>query len=122
MAFPQPTYAQYQGWGGKLGEEAFGASLAAATALVRHIVGFNEVDTDVREQAAIRAVCAAVDVDAAYGATGGIGESGGGFSIGSFRMDGGSDAAAGRSAYMADLYAAVERELSGTGLLFQGVG
>ena len=122
MDFPQPTYAQYQGWGGKLGEEAFGASLAAATALVRHIVGFNAVDTDEREQSARNAVCAAIDVDSAYGATGGIGESSGGFTIGSFRMDAGASDGAGRSAYMADAYAAVQRELSGTGLLYQGVG
>lgn len=121
MALPEVTYADYASWGGTLDEDAFSASLAHARARVRELVWLNDVDTDERGAAFKAAVCAAVDVDAAYGSTGGVGESGGGFSIGSFSMSAASGADARESSYDRDMARAIRAELSGTGLLYQGV-
>lgn len=71
------------------------------------------------EDAYVRAVCAAVDVDAAYGCSGGIGEGLASVSIGSFSASlGAGDAAGG---YDTDMTRAIRRELSGSGLLYQGI-
>lgn len=120
MALPEVTYSDYQAWGGQLEEAAFTASLPAGRAAVRRIIGFNVPDGDAQEAAYRAAVCAAADVDAAYGATGGIGEASGGFSIGSFSMAGASSAD-GAGGYDSDMERAIYGELSGTGLLYQGV-
>ncbi|MBQ9043842.1 MAG: hypothetical protein IJ111_13635 [Eggerthellaceae bacterium] len=121
MALPEVTYADYETWGGTRSEDAFEASIGHARARVREYVWLNEVDTDERAAAFKAAVCAAVDVDAAYGSTGGVGESGGGFSIGSFSMSAASGADARGSSYDRDMARAIRAELSGTGLLYQGV-
>ena len=121
MALPEVTYADYETWGGTRSEDAFMASLGHARARVREFVWLNEVDTDERVAAFKAAVCAAADVDAAYGSTGGVGESGGGFSIGSFSMSAASGADAREGAYDRDMSRAIRAELSGTGLLYQGV-
>lgn len=122
MALPEVTYADYEAWGGALDEDAFDVSVGHARARVRELVWLNEVDTDERAAAFRAAVCAAVDVDAAYGSTGGVGESGGGFSIGSFSMSAQSGAKAQESSYDRDMARAIRAELAGTGLLYQGVG
>jgi len=120
MSLPDVAYSDYQAWGGKLGADAFAASLPHAKGAVRRIIGFNVPENETQSAAYVNAVCAAVDVDAAYGATGGIGESAPSFTIGSFSYGGGSSAD-GTSAYDSDMEGAVYGELSGTGLLYQGV-
>ena len=122
MALPEVTYDDYAEWGGTLSEDAFGASLGHARARVREFVYLNEVDTDERIAAFKAAVCAAVDVDAAYGASGGIAEGSGGFTIGSFSMSAQGGSGSASSAYDRDMARAIRAELSGTGLLYQGVG
>lgn len=117
MARPEPTYAEYQAWGGKLPQADFEAALSAARAAVREITGFNEPETPAEEGAYRAAVCAACDVAHAYGS--GIIGDGGGFSIGSFSVSGAGDPA---KAYRSDMSRAVRGELAGTGLLYQGVG
>ena len=74
MPFPELTYGRYAELGGTHDEGAFVGSLRAAVAAVREIVGFNSPDCDMQVEAYERAVCAAIDVDVAYGASGGIGE------------------------------------------------
>ena len=120
MALPEVTYADYQAWGGKCDASAFGASLAAARAAVHRIIGFNVPEGTAQVAAYTNAVCAAVDVDQAYGATAGIGESSAGFTIGSFTYGRGSDSG-GASAYDSDMERAIYGELTGSGLLYQGV-
>lgn len=115
---PEVTYERYQELGGELGENAFKASLRAAMASVRQIIGFN-VPNDTNLEAYERAVCAAVDVDAAYGASSGIGEGGDSVKVGSFSISGNSHA--GISAYDADMRRAIRQELTGSGLLYQGI-
>ncbi len=61
---------------------------------------------------------AACEVDAAYGCSGGIME-GGGFTVGSFSWNPGTE---GASTYRSDMEAAVRRELLGTPLLYAGIG
>ena len=122
MALPEVTYADYQAWGGQREAGAFSASLAAAKAAVRRIIGFNVPEGEAQEAAYTNAVCAAVDVDAAYGATAGIGEASGGFTIGSFTYGGRSSASdSAQSPYDQDMERVIYGELSGTGLLYQGV-
>ena len=120
MSLPNVAYTDYQAWGGKLGADAFAASLPAAKAAVRLIIGFNVPEGEAQTAAYKNAVCAAVDVDHAYGATGGIGENSPSFTIGSFSYGGGSSSD-GRSAYDSDMEGAIYGELSGSGLLYQGV-
>ena len=120
MALPEVTYADYQAWGGQREAGAFSASLAAAKAAVRRIIGFNVPEGTAQVAAYKNAVCAAVDVDAAYGATAGIGEASGGFTIGSFTYGGGA-ASEGLSAYDSDMERMIYNELTGSGLLYQGV-
>ncbi len=121
MALPSVTYPDYQSVGGKLSESAFNASLRAALASVREVIGFNEPEVIEQEDAYLRAVCAAADVDAAYGASGGVGEGLASMSIGSFSASAASDGS-GVSAYDIDMQRRIRQELSGSGLLFQGIG
>lgn len=119
MAVPTVTYAGYTQHGGTLAEDVFKASSRAAVAWVRDVIGFNEPQDADDEDAYVRAVCAAVDVDAAYGCSGGIGEGLASVSIGSFSASlGAGDAAGG---YDADMTRAIRRELVGSGLLYQGI-
>ena len=121
MALPEVTYRDYTDWGGKLSQEAFNASIKAAAARVRYVIGFN-VPENADEAAAYRnAVCAAADVDAAYGASGGIGEAQS-VRIGSFSIGGADSPSAGMAAYDRDMLQAIRGELMGTSLLYQGVG
>ena len=114
MAVPEPDFAYYSGtWGGSLPEAAFTASLRHAAAAVSDIVGFNDA---AGSDAAKRAVCAAVDVDAAWGGDGGA-ASGGSVSIGSFSASSGT----GDAGYDSDMRRAIRAQLVGTGLLYQGV-
>lgn len=118
MPLPSVTYSIYTEHGGKLEEGAFEASLRAAVAAVRDIIGYNEpLDTE-DEAAYTRAVCAAVEVDNAYGASGGIGEGLASFTLGSFSVSA-SDGES--SSYEQDMTRAIKRELVGSGLLYQGI-
>lgn len=119
MPLPTVTYSSYTEQGGTLGEDAFKASLRAAAAAVREVIGFNRPQDEDDEEAYIRAVCAAVDVDSAYGASGGIGEGMASVTLGKFSasMAGGGAA----SLYDADMRRAVRRELVGSSLLYQGL-
>lgn len=116
MPLPSVTYDLYRGHGGTLGEDAFAASLRAAVSAVRDVIGYNEPQDDEDEAAYIRAVCAAVEVDDAYGASGGIGESVASVTLGKFSATAGAS-----SGYGADMGRAIRRELAGLSLLYQGV-
>ena len=109
---PSVSYDEYTARGGKLAKEAFGASLASTVASVREVMGLNEPDGERQATAYVGAVCAAVDVDAAYGASGGIGAFSATLAAGT----------AGVSAYDLDMRRAIRRELQGSGLLYQGIG
>ena len=110
-----PTYEDYLAAGrGELSAEEFKAALPHATAAVRDLIFPNEPDGS--EEWA-RAVMAACEVDAAYGCSGGIME-GGGFTVGSFSWNPGTE---GASTYRSDMEAAVRRELLGTPLLYEGL-
>ena len=115
---PSVSYDEYTARGGKLAKEAFGASLASAVASVREVMGLNEPDG---ERQATAYVCAAVDVDAAYGASGGIGENVASVAVGAFSATLAAGTA-GVSAYDLDMRRAIRRELQGSGLLYQGIG
>ncbi|MEG1907221.1 MAG: hypothetical protein RR842_14385 [Gordonibacter sp.] len=119
MPLPSPTHEAYREWGGKLSGTAFNASLRAARASVREVMGFNVPEDAEQEAAYLSAVCAAVDVDAAYGASGGIGESMASISIGSFSASAGASEL---NPYETDMQRVIRRELSGSGLLYAGVG
>ena len=111
-----PTHEDYLAAGrGELSAEEFKAALPHATAAVRDLIFPNEPDGS--EEWA-RAVMAACEVDAAYGCSGGIME-GGGFTVGSFSWNPGTE---GASTYRSDMEAAVRRELLGTPLLYAGIG
>lgn len=117
---PEVTYAFYRDeYGGALGEDGFDGSLAHAIAEVRRLTWPNDPGIDAG--AYRRAVCAAIDVDAAYGATGGTGAGLSSVTAGSVSMSF-AGAAGGASAYDADVERAVAGELAGTGLLFMGLG
>lgn len=119
MPLPSVTYELYVAQGGTLGEDAFAASLRAAVSAVRDAIGFNEPRDGEDEAAYIRAVCAAVEVDDAYGASGGIGEAVASVTLGRFSATlGGSGAG---SPYRDDMRRAVRRELAGSSLLYQGL-
>lgn len=119
MGLPSVSYADYEACGGELPEEAFKASLRAALACVREIIGFNKPEGPAQEAAYRNAVCAAVEVDQAYGASGGVGEGMASLSIGSFSASGGN---AEVSAYDLDMRRRIVQELHGSGLLYQGIG
>lgn len=121
MTLPTLTYEDYLKLGGELSEEGFTSSLSAACAAVREVIGFNEPEDDADAEAYKRAVVAAVEVDAAYGHSSGIGESADSISIGSFSASSGRDSGAGISSYDADTRRVIRRELIGSTLLYQGV-
>ena len=117
MAAPEVTYAFYsEGYGGSLSEGGFKAALPHALAFVRGRIWPNDPQDD--PDAYRRAVCAACDVDAAYGATGGTG---GLVSVttGTVSMSFGAD---GWSSRETDMARAVDGELVGSGLLYMGLG
>ena len=118
---PSVSYDEYTARGGKLAKEAFGASLASAVASVREVMGLNEPDGERQATAYVGAVCAAVEVDAAYGASGGIGENVASVAVGAFSATLAAGTA-GVSAYDLDMRRAIRRELQGSGLLYQGIG
>lgn len=121
MALPEVAYQHYQGcYGGALGEDAFNASRRAAVASVAEVIGLNEPEGAYQAVAYCNAVCAAVDVDAAYGASGGIGERVGSVAVGAFSASVAGDGKT--SAYDADMRRAIRNELRGSGLLFRGIG
>lgn len=110
-----PDFAFYRdAWRGELDEESFGRAMPHAEAAVREIVHPRD-PSDAPEQHR-RAVCAACDVDAAHGFSGGSGE-GGSIRLGSFSASGaGAD-----GGYSADMLAAVRAQLAGTRLLYRGL-
>lgn len=116
MGTRAPTYEDYLAAGRReLSAEEFEAALPHATAAVRDLIFPNEPDGS--EEWA-RAVMAACEVDAAYGCSGGIME-GGGFTVGSFSWNPGTGI---EGSYRRDMQAAVQSELLGTPLLYQGLG
>lgn len=121
MTPPRLTYARYRALGGRLMVDAFTDSLGAAEARVRAETSPNLPRDEWEREAWDRAVRAAVEVDSAYGASGGVGESASSVSIGGFsatyRREGGS----GPLPYDRDMRAAIRRELCGTSLLYRGV-
>lgn len=119
MPLPSVTYELYTGQGGKLGVDDFNASLRAAGSAVRDVIGFNEPQDEEDEDAYIRAVCAAVDVDAAYGASGGIGEAVASVTMGKFSASFGGDGIT--SLYDVDMRRTIHHELVGSSLLYQGI-
>lgn len=117
MAAPAITYAFYTNqYGGALDEEGFDASLPHALAYVGRRIWPNDPRRAVR--AWRMAVCAAVDVDAAYGATGGAGALAS-VTTGTVSMGFGGQ---GGSSWEADMARAVDARLAGTGLLYMGLG
>ncbi len=120
MAAPEVTYAYYSGtYGGTLDEGGFAAALPHALAEVRRLTWPNDPVALGAEEAWRRAVCAAADVDAAYGCTGGAGGLSS-ITTGTVSMSFGGGG--GAPAYDADVARAVSGELVGTGLLFMGLG
>lgn len=119
MPLPSVTYELYTQQGGTLDGDAFEASLRAAVSAVRDVIGYNTPQGEDDEAAYIRAVCAAVDVDDAYGASGGIGETVASVTLGRFSASMGATGSG--SSYEADIRRAVRRELVGSSLLYQGL-
>ena len=117
MAEPKVTYAFYAGRGGTLEEDGFEAALPRARAAVRRRIWPN--DPSEAPRAWRRAVCAAVDVDAAYGLGGGA-VSLSSLSAGTVSMSFGGSGSG--SSYEADLARAIDAELVGSGLLHMGLG
>lgn len=118
MALPEVTSDDYHGahtW------DKVSGHLPAAVAAVREVMGFNVPEGEEQEAAYRAAVCAALDVDAAYGFSGGVAEGGGSMRLGSFTIEAGGSGAYG-SAYERDMARAIRRALSGSGLLYQGLG
>lgn len=118
MSLPQLTYKRYGQLGGHATEDEFNSSLRAAESSVREIIGFNE-PTESNLEAYERAVCVAVDVDVAYGGSGGVGENAASFTLSKFSVSAGSSN--GQSSYKMDMTQAIRRELIGSGLLYQGI-
>lgn len=117
MGEPEVTYDFYHdSYGGRaLGMDDLEAALPHARAAVRSLVWPNDPSRD--EDAYRRAVCAACEVDAAYGFTGGAGSLSS-VTAGTVSMAFGS----GGGSYDGDVARAVRGELAGTGLLYAGIG
>lgn len=112
------TYGFYTGeYGGTLDKGGFDAALPHALAYVLGRVWPN--DPGEAPEAYRRAVCAACDVDAAYGFTGGTGSLAS-VTTGTVSMSFGGSG--GGSTWEADMARAVDGELVGSGLLFMGLG
>ena len=115
MAVGEPTYPYYRDtYKGSMAEAAFRASLRHASAAVRDHIWPNEPDGSEEYK---NAVCAAAEVEAAYGNNGGIQGGVASFTVGAF-----SATSAGRGSYEADMASVIERELSGSPLLYRGLG
>lgn len=121
MELPSVEFARYEELGGKLAEEDFDASKAAAVAAVREIIGYNEPVDDEDVEAYERAVCAAIAVDYEYGASGGIGENVSSITLGRFTASMSAAATGTVSLYQGDMARAIRRELIGSSLLYQGI-
>jgi len=118
---PLPEFAEADYTGSRKWEDVRG-HVPAAVAVVRDVMGFNVPEGEAQVAAFKAAVNAALDVDAAYGFSEGVGEGGGSMRLGSFSISGQADGAGGASQYDVDMLRAVRRALSGTGLLYQGLG
>lgn len=118
MSAPTVTYAFYANqYGGTLDEGGFKAALPHALAYVRGRIWPNDPNEAIR--AWRMAVCAACDVDASYGFSGGSGSLAS-VTTGTVSMSfGGQD---GGGSWDADMARAVDGCLVGTGLLFMGLG
>lgn len=118
MATVDVTYEFYTGqYGGTLDEGGFDAALPHALAYVRGRVWPNDpADAPTAYQ---RAVCAACDVDASYGFTGGTGSLSS-VTTGTVSMSFGGSGAG--PTWDEDMARAVDGELVGSGLLFMGLG
>ncbi len=117
MAAPDPAYAAYLEWGGALPEDAYVRSLPRAVSEVGRRIWPNDPAAD--RAAWQRAVFAAVDVCAAYGAGAAPGALAS-VSAGSVSMSFSGGSAA--SAYAADMRRAVDAEIAGSPLAFMGIG
>lgn len=113
--YPEVTSADYHG---RHAWDSVQRALPSAEAAVREVMCFNVPEGEAQESAYKSAVYAAMDVDAAYGFSGGVAESGASMRLGSFSVTHGGST----SSYDADMDRAIRRELSGSGLLFQGIG
>ncbi len=115
---PEVTESDYHGphqWG------EVSPHLPAAVAAVCELMGFNVPEGEEQVTAYKAAVCSALDVDAAYGFSGGVAEGLQSMTVGSVSLGmGQADAQA--SAYDRDMRRAIARELRGTGLLYAGLG
>ena len=114
---PNLDFAFYRDeYRGQLGQDGFERALPIALAEVRRRTWpRGEADAP---GAWARAVCAACDVEAAHGFTGGACE-GGSVRLGSFSASG---AAGGAGSHARDMADAVAREVAGTPLQFAGLG
>ena len=118
MAYPEVTYSFYSEiYGGSLKEDGFKAALPHAIAAVKSRIWPNEPSRDL--DAYQRAVCAACDIDAAYGYTGGIGNLGS-VTTGTVSMS--FSSSGNESSYETDMRRTIDRELVGSGLLYMGIG
>lgn len=119
MADARPTYSFYveQYGGTSLDEGGFNSALVQALAYVRKRIWPNEPDEN--PDAFRRAVCAACEVDAAYGFTGGAGSLAS-VTTGTVTMSFGGSG--GGSSWESDMERAADGELVGSGLLFMGMG
>ena len=108
---PLPEFAEADYTGSRKWEDVRG-HVPAAVAVVRDVMGFNVPEGEAQVAA----------FKAAVGFSEGVGEGGGSMRLGSFSISGQADGAAGASQYDVDMLRAVRRALSGTGLLYQGLG
>ena len=111
----EPTYPYYRDtFKGTMDEAAFRASLRHASAAVKERIWPNEPDGSDEYKCA---VCAAAEVEAAYGNNGGVQGGMASFTVGAF-----SATSAGRGSYGADMASVIDRELAGSPLLYRGIG
>lgn len=121
MGLPSLTYERYTELGYKLDEDSFNASLRAATAAVKEIIGYNEPMDEEDVEAYERAICAGISVDYEYGASGGIAENVSSIRLGRFDVSMGGASNGSSSSYDHDISRAIIRELMGSSLLYQGI-
>ena len=115
---PEVASADYHGayqW------DQVAAHLPRAVAAVRELMGFNSPEDEGQAAAYKAAVCAALDVDAAYGFSGGVAEGLQSVTLGSVSL-GMGQADGQQSAYDRDMRRAIARVLRGSGLLYAGLG
>lgn len=119
MQLPVIEDYDYTAMGGRHTWDRACGSYEAACQAVADAIFPNQPDPDDPEEAEAlkRAIVAAIDVDMAYGQSGGIGEDAASVRVGSFSMTSG----AGGSSYDSDMAKAIRRALLGTSLLYAGV-